>query len=239
MHKHIQQVCWIHGWGMTEKVWDGVVTWMPDVHHHYVNFENCVSTEQLHQVIHRVLTKHTGPWMVVGWSMGGMLAIEQLFTQCHDISSVVLVSTTLQFVQQDRSRGWPLRTVERMRKQVLLDPAHVVKQFFQAMHTQQEFISLPLSNEKQVFTHNTMSLDVGLRYLIETDLTDQWSNWKQDSSAYKPCIHWIHGSEDIICPLGAVPSDLAQDELTIIQGAGHALMLTQPHRFAQLLKGWT
>ncbi len=75
---------------------------------------------------------------------------------------------------------------------------------------------------------------------MHADLTSSWRAWRTSPATNhgqaKPAIYWIHGTADHICPVGALPDDLQEDEFTILEDGGHALMLTRRKQLVQLLE---
>ncbi|WP_028594728.1 alpha/beta hydrolase [Paenibacillus assamensis] len=70
---------WIHGWGANEQLWQHAAQSLPDAAHHYVSFMECDSSDEMVAVIMERLAAATASSQrchLVGWSMGGMLAIE-------------------------------------------------------------------------------------------------------------------------------------------------------------------
>ncbi|MCR8846516.1 alpha/beta hydrolase [Paenibacillus sp. SC116] len=70
---------WIHGWGASEQLWHHAAKALPDAAHHYVSFRDCDSSDEMAaEIMERVATVAVNSQRchLVGWSMGGMLAIE-------------------------------------------------------------------------------------------------------------------------------------------------------------------
>ncbi|MBD8500814.1 alpha/beta hydrolase [Paenibacillus arenosi] len=77
---------WIHGWGASEQLWQQAAQSLPDAAHHYVSFMECDSSDEMVAVIMGQLATATASSQrchLVGWSMGGMLAIEAAAKWLH------------------------------------------------------------------------------------------------------------------------------------------------------------
>lgn len=254
-----KRILWVHGWGMSPHIWQRQHSEMlPDYEHHYISYAGCYDIRDFQRAISLYLHNNCqarsgfgGGWTIVGWSMGGMLALEALFVgvprvdeavesvqmvdefeelaaqtadssvqpvlQTMDesmeltlqtvddavglslqpvvnaVESVVVVGGTLCFVNENRTKGWPRRIVERMKKQVAKQPDDTLQQFVQMMLTVSEKESLRQQSESGYYTDYTdptdsrdsqksmdftvPGLEAGLTYLLETDLTSMWEQY--------------------------------------------------------------
>lgn len=240
MTRRLPHICWIHGWGMNNQVWRDVISHFPHAVHVQVDFLDCVTIDDYRYEVQQALRSNEGPWIIVGWSLGGMLALEHVFAMESNIQMVVLLSTTLKFEDADRRKGWPARVIERMRKQLVSQPDVTLYQFCDMMFSDAESNQLADIQVETYLTPVFQGLDEGLAYLMHADLTASWRAWRTSPTTTdghaKPAIYWIHGSADQICPVGALPDDLQEDEFTIMVDGGHALMLTQREQLVHLVE---
>ncbi|HEY0827890.1 MAG TPA: alpha/beta fold hydrolase [Bacilli bacterium] len=255
-----QPILWIHGWGMPRDVWrhswakqphmqglEHYGSFFAEYEHHYVNFADCNGVEDFRKAILREFHRNlSGNWIVVGWSMGGMLALELLLDQESrkrhnlNIESTVIVAGTLRFVSEDRHLGWPLRVLERMKSRLLIAPQETLLDFKKLVFGS-DINSIHSENYKEEFT--PAGLMAGLNYLIETDLREPWEQYltaralAAETNLISPQLFWIHGSHDLVCPIHAVP-DLSFKHTAIIESAGHIPFITEPIHFYELLRGF-
>ncbi|MDP5274958.1 serine aminopeptidase domain-containing protein [Chengkuizengella axinellae] len=223
---------WIYGWGMSTQIWSEVIEDLPDYEHHLVHFGECLNIEDFYLAIEKKLLDSPGEWTLIGWSMGGMLALESVFEQKKrekfNIKSLIVISSTLKFTNQDRTKGWSERIVKRMKKQLLIDPEETILQFkklvFQSFEATAQTSQL-LYSEKTEFSLN--GLEAGLNYLMNTDLTSNWIEFNNDESEFP--LLWIHGQKDPICPSG-FPDELVSDR-TLLIGNGHVPFLYDKKQF--------
>lgn len=238
MNQSKLRMCWISGWGMSSSIWRELASQFAHMSHFYVDFEDCVSVEDYRDTVKKVLQEEGEPWIIVAWSLGGMLALEQIFTFPSGIRSVILFSTTLKFEHHDRSRGWPSRVIERMRKQLQVEPEHTLSQFRGKMLSARELQDFWEEKLRDESIRKYTGLDAGLSYLLSFDLTSDWFAWRARTSKRKLPLLWIHGTDDQICPVTAIPDDLTEDEQMKIPGGGHALMLTHRRDLVSTLERW-
>ncbi|OFW78581.1 MAG: hypothetical protein A2201_05310 [Alicyclobacillus sp. RIFOXYA1_FULL_53_8] len=259
-------ILWIHGWGMSADVWRSAIhTYMPEYRHVFFSYAGCDTAADFHLRLQQILQQGEEPWILAGWSMGGMLAIEAAAAALAEhagsdananananadatvdaeatataaalqprwqLERLVLIGTTLRFVSEDRSLGWPARIIKRMREQLQKNLQETLQQFRHSMFTAQEQeMSAVIKQLDQAQTDFSASaLAEGLRYLQETDLSGIWPQ----CARLRPI--WLHGAQDAICPQSAVPASSSAVATHIFSQAGHAPFLTQPdHFFAQL-----
>ncbi|MCD1258774.1 alpha/beta fold hydrolase [Paenibacillus athensensis] len=232
---------------MSSRIWEDLSSLFPEAEHHYIDYTHCTEPEHYRAAVRRLLASgDSRPWSLVGWSLGGILALEEVICGQLCVDSVVLIGATLKFTADDRAKGWPKRVLERMIKQVRCDPQAVVESFAAAMLTQEE---LELADRQRLLEYaaeavpeTADSLAAGLGLLLESDLTGRWAAWRAQAEggqgAAKPRLLWIHGQADAICPPGAMPDDLTERERSVLAAAGHAPMVTQRARLEHELRGF-
>lgn len=241
-------ILWIHGFGTSPEVWEDCAKAFPDCHHHYVSFQTCSTAEQLKSKVRDSIAMHAKEaeekralLHVVGWSLGGMLALDVLFDDVgmdvrlwQSVGSLTLVSASLQFTSRDRAKGWPSRIVERMQARLHTEPEETLKDFHSLLYTDLE---RSLRNEPSRAIRNEFSvsgLEAGLSYLLNQDLTDTWEHLRH---AKLPML-WMHGTADAVCPIGAVPESIASSQFVPYQDAGHVLFHTQQELFLTTLRSF-
>ncbi|MBD2865852.1 alpha/beta fold hydrolase [Paenibacillus oceani] len=265
MERTRPSVVWIHGWGQSPRVWDQSYRWLPDARHSLFTYADCDSVGQMRSRLHQTVSGLTGPVYVIGWSLGGMLALEMVLDSWESglrtapnpgdfhcrIERLVLVGATLRFVAEDRASGWPERVVRRMRSQLADKPRETLQKFAESMFSErerrnQEVVVAQMSAAGADTDFTPGGLDTGLAYLAKTDLTQRWQSFirsretgGEDKSGKAriaaPQMLWLHGEEDPICPAGALQAVPASMKV-LFPGAGHAPFWTEPDRFAEQLR---
>lgn len=235
----MKQFLWIHGWGTSFKVWKQAAEQLPEAEHYYVSFAQCQSIDDYYEAIRKPLQK-PGEWILVGWSMGGMLAFElasrEEFRQQYGVQALVMVSSSLRFVDEERRQGWPQRIVQRMREQLQQQPNETLARFKDLMLTEGEKAAISMKDFRRL-TETDCTVDglqAGLDYLITTDLGRKWEHFIEDSDL--PYL-WLHGEDDAVCPIGGVP-DLPSARMRMLPYAGHMPFITQPQLFYKLMRSF-
>lgn len=214
---------WLHGWGMSPNAWRDLAASLPGYDHHYIDYSGCRSVEDYPQTVLRALSGSgsagssadvKAPWTVIGWSLGGLLALDALmktweasrveaervkdaegatpgfsssgvmdFSPPYTIETTVIVSSTLRFVDRERSLGWPRRAVLRMQERLGKEQEQeaMLEAFRGSMLSPVEHSEGKLTEKDRLRLIPTdMSpegLAAGLDYLMETDLTSRWTQF--------------------------------------------------------------
>ncbi|WP_281890161.1 alpha/beta fold hydrolase [Paenibacillus sp. YYML68] len=155
---------------------------------------------------------------------------------------IILVSSTLSFLSYDRALGWPRRIVERMKGKLEAETKTVLQQFRASMLTDVERRELSGQMEAWESSSSDFSLEglrAGLDYLMELSLQEGWDVIVRAALAEEAIqLLWLHGENDSICPLQAMPEGTPGLQRYVLEGAGHAPFLTQPELFYKQLRGF-
>jgi pimeloyl-[acyl-carrier protein] methyl ester esterase len=262
------RVLWIHGWGMSPSVWGDLDHLLPGYRHERFSYADCHTVGDVRDKLDAVLAHSGEPWILIGWSLGGMLVLEACAkyvgaernssSDCKSLPSieaVVIVASTLQFVHKDRTKGWPAKIVERMRNQVITEPELTLRRFAISMFSEKERAALNKSdliqsdgqarnkwpaelNGPTDFTSDW--LEGALKYFIEANLNPLWQEHIAPRlQTGRLKLIWLHGTDDPICPPGCIPAELAHLKRTVLmEGAGHVPFLTQRDLFYDHLRSF-
>ncbi|PZM63782.1 alpha/beta fold hydrolase [Paenibacillus dendritiformis] len=252
------KLLWIHGWGLSTEVWRPLAEALPMFTHRYVSFGACEPADDLREAVRAPLRQEPdGPWHVVGWSLGGMLAIELLaglaagsgqWAGLPRIESALLVGTTLSFADETGEAGWPPRVLARMRRRLAQAPEETLLAFLGQLDAGPASPGEPPLAEKlwqqlaaaPGFT--PAGLDAGLAYLEAADLAPQWARIAALPAAERPRLLWLHGANDRVCPRAAMERARALFgsglRTALIPDAGHAPFLSHPEAWREEVNAW-
>jgi pimeloyl-[acyl-carrier protein] methyl ester esterase len=161
---------------------------------------------------------------LIGWSMGGMVAMRAATMAPEMISALALVSTTPKFIRsKDFTHAVPRSLLERLKKRIRTEGITA-------------FHSLVLKDDRSV-GQSQISWERAEKELAELERVDL-RNILYDIRI--PTLI-IHGAEDHICLPGSaeyMKEKIAKSELVMIEGVGHAPMIEAPQIFNQHLRGF-
>ena len=238
----------LHGWGMHSGVWQGINVALAD--HFRIHRMDLPGHGQSHDqhVIPRLehwaemvaasVTPHlNGPACWLGWSLGGMVAMQIAKQYPHLVSRLVLVATSLRFCQAD---DWPEAVAPEVLQGFaidLLQDHHTTLQRFlalqvigdaQARQTLKELRQRLLEQPEPA----TAALEAGLEILRTADVRSLAPQLQQP-------VLLIGGERDrLVSPaaLHNVARLLPQCRLEVMSAAGHAPFISQPDSFVNLVK---
>lgn len=174
--------------------------------------------------------------IIVGWSLGALIAMVSSLHMRNRIRALVLVAGTAKFtlaegypcgLAANEVKGLSLRL--RRNKQVTLE------NFFLSMFSHGDLQTLPKSLNYETLVAGrfpeTEALLGTLDVLSSTDVRDLLPGFTLP-------VLVVHGEDDRICPPGAgqyLAQGIAAARLVLIPGCGHALFLSRPEEFMAAL----
>ncbi len=233
----------LHGWGMNADVWEGILPALTkqfrvtllDLPGHGRSLDSLAdySLQNLAASIDAFVPQNA---LLVGWSLGGMIATQLTLDNPDNIRKLVLIASAPQFVRDDT---WPDGTDA----EVLDSFANGLKQNYQ--QTIKRFIAIQAmgsehAREQQhilrerVFRHGNpqpAALEAGLAILRHTNLRPELAKITCPTLL-------ISGEHDSLFRRRAAEKTrdmITGARLSIIPGAGHAPFLSHPDAFLQTL----
>ena len=248
MYTHTQgagkDVVLLHGWGMHSGIWDGILpelvsryrVTLIDLPGHGRSVPAGFTLDGLVNDLNEIMPVHS---ILVGWSLGAIVAQRFAITFPEKLDKLILVSGTPRFVDED---GWPHAT----RQEVFSQFSHDLAQDYQS--TLKRFIYLQSrgsekAGETQKQLHETMvngpqpdsvSLRCGLDILGSADL-------REELNKIQCPVQLIMGERDTLVPVEVgnnIIEMLDKANLEIIPGAGHAPFLSRPAKFIQVVNSF-
>jgi len=234
----------LHGWGQSAQIWHGQrqhfsPDWpisMPNLPGHG-GTADAPASEWAETLLASLPEE---PSILVGWSLGGMMAMQMAAAFPQRIAGLVLVSTTPCF----RSKfGWehgcPDAVFRNFESGVKENLAKAMSRFFALMlHgddlTRPEYNAIARAAVDRTHPVSADGLRQGLSLLGDLDLRDLLNGIKA------PCLI-MHGDQDAVVPPAAgeyLASHISGAAFEPFEGCGHALFLTQAGKFNQRLEGW-
>jgi len=251
----------LHGWATDARVWDetakalGVEYLNPDLPGHGNNLPwDSPTLASALRVIEKSLFESGGlpsnesiggsPVIAVGWSLGAQALLSYAYENAGAFKALVLVGATPRFTATgDFPHGQPRPLVKRMIMDMEKDPVETLKRFYALNFTNEE-LTLPDAKaflERYLHANTAQSntpnfkyneITVALEALYKNDLRHGLSRLDI------PCLI-AHGTSDDVCPIEAgkfLATHIKNAKFVEFDGAGHAPFITQPERFAGILK---
>ena len=236
----------IHGWGMESRVF---ASWRPFLEAHFT----CISYDlpghgqtpcapfglawsASLEGLRQMLAQEAPKPLLLGWSLGGLLALGIALQHPGLLAGLVLISSSPAFCQRpDWSPAIPAATLEDFAQHLREDP----------QGTRRRFLALQVLNDPQgrraleglsawPMPDQTCLAD-GLGLLRAVDLRAQLT-------ALPMPVRLVHGRQDRIVPVGAgeyLHECLIGSRLAVLERSGHAPFLSQPQACAHmLLEAW-
>ena len=229
----------LHGWGMNQLVWQPIrerlsqqaqVAWI-DLPGHGRSVE--LKLGNLAEVVEQLIPYIPEGAVLMGWSLGGIIAqalAQRLPTQ---VAGLVLIASTPRFVVAD---NWPYalstEVLQGFADNLEQDYAATVRRFFalQFMGVRSDPASLNTLREQILqYPASLAALRDGLDILRTTDCRQQ--------QVEQPCL-WILGRLDKLIPsrLAEGLQALNYDNVQVMHQAAHVPFVTHPDEFMPIVE---
>lgn len=229
----------LHGWGMNPRVFDGLAaqlnehfTLLPLALPGYGGTE-VLATNTLSAWAAHSSTQLPQQTILLGWSLGGQVAMRMALDYPAQITRVILVSTTPKFVRDDSwQAGVPLADLTTFGEDMQNDTRATLLRFLTLQTRGAPTQKLLLDKLRETFFAAPLpaaqALSAGLDLLLHTDLRAEAATLSQPALI-------VHGSLDKLTPPGAgawLAEALPNAKYCLIAGAAHAPFLSHTQQVA-------
>lgn len=233
----------LHGWGLNSGVWEPISHTLCD--HFRVTFIDLpgfgrnrdfmpedYTLEQVSELVSGHIPENS---IVMGWSMGGLVA-QFLAVQRHpNVSELVMLASTPRFLEGEDWPGIKLPVLKVFEEQLEKDFGKTLDRFLaiQALGSDSARADIKLIREHvQAYPipHDD-ALRGGLKLLSNVDLRDQVSNINIP-------VHRLFGKLDSLVPYRAISqidAHFTEGEVVVFPKASHAPFISHPDEFATSL----
>ncbi len=236
----------LHGWGLNSSIWDGIAQELKESYRlHRIDLPGHGHSEwnpefaRLDDFARAVAPHIPRNATVLGWSLGGLLALRLAALTGDRIARLVLVSTTPRFVD---SADW----IPGMAPAVLANFGSRLRDDYRA--TVQEFLALQVRGEERELASlrelrqrlnagglpQAAALEAGLEILRTTDLRTALPHLAQPTLI-------VAGEHDRVTPPGAgsyLAEQLPDAIFHQVPRAGHAPFISHSEEFLTVLLGF-
>lgn len=205
------------GWGMKGDVFAPLIKELSPSSYTVVEWERIQSVDCFRKRAEEALTTRA---VLVGWSLGALVALEMADALPERVTGLVLIGGTSRFVSDDDyPSGWHPRIVERMKKQLQKHPEETLASFGASLWAEGE------TGDISLFMHRgrVEELTIGLDYLLTADA-------RPLLAALHVPVLLLHGENDAICPPEAaryIANHIPHAELVLFNNTGHVPLLTK------------
>jgi len=239
----------LHGWGQSIQIWyqqmNDLVSFADAT---FINLPGHGGEHEAHQdawlsdvskQVQRDINSHNQPSVLVGWSLGGQIALA-IESQLSDLKGLVLISTTPRFRQSsDWTSGCSDEVWQGFSQAALHSTPKLMHRFFQMMMVGDNLSRVDLQQiAKESFNKETqptpLALQAGLALLSSLDLRSHLKHMPLPTLI-------IHGAQDVIVPLTAgqyLAVHIPNAKVHTFQVCGHAPFLSHHVAFNQVLEMW-
>lgn len=230
-----EAVVLIHGWGMHSGIWSDFAKALA-VTHQVICLDlpghglsqpllNANLSQQSQALLASIPVEK---FKLVGWSLGGLLALDMARIAPERVESLVLLASNPCFVKQDNWPGVKVEVLDNFAKQLQVDPQQTLMRFMALQVNGLPDAKMRLQQIKQAVLSrpaaDLASLEQGLNTLKYEDL--------RETLAHLACpISAILSGRDTLVPialldaLGHLRSDMM---IKVLPDAGHMPFMTHP-----------
>ncbi len=230
----------LHGWGMHSAVWQPLVKKLSKVFTlHLVDLpgmglSRTIEPFHLHAAAEKIAEMLPANADIVGWSLGGQVAMRIALDHPDLVRRLVLVGTTPCYVNKtDWNAGIDPTVFKNFADNVNIDYHKTMTQFLtlQCMGANDARSTVKLLRKKfaERPVPTTYTLQKALNILLEADLR------AEVAQLTKPTL-LIHGDRDTLAPVQAahwMMQNLPTGYLRVISGASHAPFLSHQEQFIE------
>lgn len=233
----------LHGWGTHPVIWEPLLEHLPsDWRVHNLPLPgyagaNSVSPYHLEALVEALAPQLPDHALLVGWSLGGLVALSIGLRWPGKLRGLVLIGATPCFVVRP---GWPHAVAPEVfagfAQGLAQDYADTLRRFLalQAQGSDAMRAVLKLLRQRLLAQPRPEPgvLEAGLEILQDTDLRDGLADLSLP-------LTLVHGSGDKLAPLAAVrwlAHQVHGARLHEIDGAGHGPFLSHPSEVAEIIR---
>ncbi len=237
----MKPLLFLHGWAQSQQIWCRQRAAFPDAQ--ALNLPGHggapdVAADAWAETVARQLPDE--PCVLVGWSLGGMLALDIARRWPDRIAALALVATTPRF---RRAPDWPPGCEDDLfagfEAAVADESMRLLSRFFSLMlhgdalerRARNELARAAVDRRRPA---SPAGLSAGLELLAEIDLREALPGISA------PAVI-MHGEQDAIVPFAAgrqLAGAMPQARIEHFADCGHAPFLTRPERFNTILHNW-
>ncbi len=235
----MKPLVFLHGWGQSQQIWWQQKDAFPEAL--FLNLAGHGGRAEADDwVLDVVQQLPDEPVTLLGWSLGGMVAMRLAHAYPERVASLILCNSSPSFCSRsDWQYGCDAALVHDFRQGIARAEAKTMGRFFALMfhdvtmeRRTYQTIARHAIDKQHLVTSQTLLQ--GLKLLEHWDLRPILADIKQPTLV-------IHSSNDAVIPVEAgqyLAQNIAGARFENISDAGHAPFLTHPQHFHEILESW-
>lgn len=236
-----ENVVLLHGWGCDSSTWLPVLTQLHGLGNVIAidlpgfGESPAIKEFSLDAVVETVVAQLPDTCVLIGWSLGGMLAVQIAARYPQKVSRLITLATNIKFVaSKDYPHAMPLVTNRQFNNSFEANPIIALK-LFSGLLAQGDVQERALLKK----IRSTISTDkVNASWLQALQLLAKFDNRTAYSALTQPGLHLL-GEADALVPVEIAPLMAALNEtqtITVLAQAAHALHWSQPEKVMQAIQ---
>ena len=220
----------ISGWGFPASCWNAV-------RHQLVGLPMSIQTvswEDWLTMGAALLAAEHDRVILIGWSLGGMLALQSAIAHPHKVAACMMISSTARYTADVDYPGVDPRSLAQLRKQIARTTEPALTAFADSCAAPQSADSWRDSFLESAMALGPKALDTGLEILATADL--------RTAAAGLACpLRLLHGDADQVVPMASAQwlTDVAPCcGFERLSGTGHDLPLSHPRAVARSIRSF-
>ncbi|MCB5190372.1 pimeloyl-ACP methyl ester esterase BioH [Methylobacillus arboreus] len=238
----------IHGWGMHGGVWQPLVKKLSQSFELHIvdlpgmGLSQAVIASNLHEIVQSLLSVLPARADILGWSLGGLVAMRLALSHPERVRRVVLVGSTPRFINTEPGHpqpweyGMAASVFQKFARQVGEDYAATLIKFLTLQCMGAQDARATIKELRRALAErpvpSPLALESALDVLLENDLRPELPGLQQP-------VLLIHGDRDTLAPVQAahwLARHLPHASLRVIAGAGHAPFLSHAAQFIESVR---
>ena len=219
----MNKLIFVSGWGTESSVWDSVACEFGESVS-FIPWWECLSDGPHNNSLLKILADSDDSVILVGWSLGGMIALSATINCPERVSGLVLISSSARMVRDKGYSGINPRILKAMKFRLKSDKQQLLTDFANMGTSPATNDSIKIDFVNNALNINGDKLSSGLSFLQNYDL-------RSELESVSVPVNIIHGKHDqIMNPANAdyLAEYLSNAKLDIVAYGGHFLIQEHP-----------
>jgi pimeloyl-[acyl-carrier protein] methyl ester esterase len=214
-----KNIIFISGWATNNNIWTNVTQQMNNKTIS-IPWNRCLKEKNNENKLYSTLMKDDSEYTLVGWSLGGIIALNGAINFPKKIKKLLLISSTARMLADTNYNGTPEKHLRSMKIKLQKYKEKVLNDFLSvSFNPERNNCPDEIINCAKLYDTNT--LKDGLEYLAKSDFRNKLQNIKCP-------VNILHGEYDQVIPCANslyLSEKIEKAQIHIVPNAGHMLPL--------------